>query len=408
MGNRRMIIRGLSTLSAMGASRAEIDAVVREPSCRAQNLSERPGRAVFPLSDSASAIVDALREEERLARLDRVTHLAIAAARGTLAYLKPEDGPIGFVSIGSSRGATISLEKTIKGFGEDSSRVPTETSPSTTAGNISSWVAQECFNHDPHRENVPELVSLNTSMTCSSAFHSLLSSLAFVRSGMATNAIFGGSDACLTPYTVSHLEAVRIYSDIITEWPCRPGAAEGVTNTVVLGEGAGTGMLRPYDGSVREGDLELLSIGWAMERIPSATGMSVDGQAFEASMRAAVKELPPGRSVDCVVLHAPGSIRGDEAELRAISRVFGDIQSCSTKHLTGHTYGASGMVSLALAQSLLSDVPWPGFPYESRFPGGRFEGASTVLINTAGFGGNVLSLVVGLPYMSKKGTNQVK
>lgn len=393
MDRGRMIIRGLTTFSAMGATRGEIDAAVREPVCRAKSMPERPERSVFPLAESAVVSVDAVRLEERFSRLDRVAHLAIACARGTLESARPEVSSIGLVSIGSSRGATATLESTIEGFVKDGSRVPTETSPSTTAGTISSWVAQECFESGADHE----LVSLNTSMTCSSAFHALLSSLAFVRAGMAQSAIFGGVDACLTPYTVSHLEAVRIYSDIVGEWPCRPCSAQLVANTVVLGEGAGTAILCPVDGGAREGDLELLAVGWAIERIPSSTGISVDGQAFEASMRGAVNKLPAGRSVDCVVLHAPGSIRGDEAELRAVARVFGDVQSCSTKHLTGHTYGASGMVSLALAQSLLNGTQWPGFPYESRIPRGRVQSPRTVLVNTAGFGGNAVSVVVGLP-----------
>ena len=114
-------------------------------------------------------------------------------------------------------------------------------------------------------------------------------------------------------------------------------------------------------------------------------------------MRMACAGLPSGRVVDAVVVHAPGSIKGDEAELSAVSRVFGDgICVCSTKHLSGHTYGASGMISLALAQALLEGAPWRGFPYESVVGGGAVGSIRTALINTAGFGGNSVSLIVGL------------
>jgi 3-oxoacyl-(acyl-carrier-protein) synthase len=151
------------------------------------------------------------------------------------------------------------------------------------------------------------------------------------------------------------------------------------------------------DSALVEGDLELLGLGWAVEETPTATGLSADGRAFERSMRMAAAGLPEGRGVDLVVAHAPGSIRGDQAELTAISKVFGDsVVVCSTKHLTGHTYGASGMVSLALGQELLEGAPWRGFPYPAVVSWEQKGPFRTVLVNTAGFGGNSVSLIVGL------------
>jgi 3-oxoacyl-(acyl-carrier-protein) synthase len=150
------------------------------------------------------------------------------------------------------------------------------------------------------------------------------------------------------------------------------------------------------DGAAVDGDLELLGLGWAVEETPTATGLSADGRAFERSMRMALAEIPVGAVVDTVVAHAPGSIKGDEAELGAVSRVFPHgVMVVSTKHLTGHTYGSSGMVSLALAQALMMGASWPGFPYEAAVQGRGAGESRVVLINTAGFGGNSVSVVVG-------------
>jgi 3-oxoacyl-(acyl-carrier-protein) synthase len=140
-----------------------------------------------------------------------------------------------------------------------------------------------------------------------------------------------------------------------------------------------------------------LGIGWSLEEAPTATGVSADGASFEAAMRRAIASMPLGRTVDCVVAHAPGSVKGDQAELSAISRVFGGVMTVSTKHLTGHTYGASGMVSLAVAQSLLYGATWAGFPYKCLFSSELPGQPGAVLINTAGFGGNCISIVVGRP-----------
>jgi 3-oxoacyl-(acyl-carrier-protein) synthase len=170
-------------------------------------------------------------------------------------------------------------------------------------------------------------------------------------------------------------------------------------NTVTLGEGAGTAVLERWDGTQQVGDIELLGLGWQLERIPSATGVSLDGQGFEAAMQMATAQLSESEPVDAVIAHAPGSVRGDEAELLAIERVFGPgFPVFSTKHVTGHTYGASGMVSLQLARWLLEGNKWPGFPYAVRVAAAAPNRAiRRILINTAGFGGNTISVVVGLP-----------
>jgi 3-oxoacyl-(acyl-carrier-protein) synthase len=150
------------------------------------------------------------------------------------------------------------------------------------------------------------------------------------------------------------------------------------------------------DGVCIDGDLEVLGLGWAVEEVPTATGLSADGRAFECSMQMALAQLPSGVSVDTVVVHAPGSVKGDEAELSAVSRVLSEeVMIVSTKHLTGHTYGASGMVSLALAQALIGGAQWGGFPYESAVRGRQQGTSQVVLINTAGFGGNSVSVIVG-------------
>lgn len=396
--DKRLIIRGLSTLSPLGSTREEIFRVLEDPTPAAVPCRERSDRPIFPLGSSGEATVRAIALEERFSRLDRVTYLAIAATRMTLEATGGRHGDIGLVSIGSSRGATISLEQTISGFATEPSRVPTETSPTTTAGNISSWVAQEVLGRKLSFGESQPVVSLSTSMTCSSAFQSLIVAVAFIRGGLTGAAIFGGSEACLTPYTIAHLEALRIYADGLNSWPCRPcGSFNGASSTVALGEGAGAAILMDDDRANVEGDLDLLGIGWAMEETPTATGLSLDGRAFERSMRAAVAQLPEGKTVDAVIAHAPGTVKGDEAELSAVARVFGgSVVVCSTKHLTGHTYGASGMVSLALAQALLQGAPWVGFPYATAVRSVPVSGLKTILINTAGFGGNSVSVIVSL------------
>lgn len=390
----RLVIRGLSTISAVGATRDAWASALLADAAPCQRPVPLQGRPVFPLPQHIDKRVADLSNEARYQKLDRTTYLALACTRETLQKSRCALQKIGCISIGSSRGATSTLEETLRVM-EVQGKVPAHTSPSTTAGALSSWVAQACMDHIGEPSTV---ATISTSMTCSSAFHSLLVAHGFVASGMAESAIFGGSEACLTPYTLAQLEALRIYSECQSVWPCRPCADDDhLTNSVTLGEGAGTGILMPFDGAYFEGDLELLGIGWSMEQIPSATGISTDGVAFAASMRHALASLKPGETVDLAILHAPGSRRGDEAELGAIRQVLGEVPMASTKHITGHTYGASGMVSLALADALLSGTRWNGFPYPNRGSRAAVREPDVILINTAGFGGNAISVIVGRP-----------
>ncbi len=383
-----LVIRGLSTISPLGASDAEVHETL---TLGVGRPSSTPAGAVFRLTQPGESLVEALaREKGPLSSCDRAALLATAAARSALAKGGIPVQDIGCIAIGSARGAALSLEETILCHAAGRSALRPDTSPRTTAGSISAHVAHETC-------GVPgaPVASVSTSMTCTSAFHALLVACAFVRSGMSKAALFGGTEACLTPYTIAQLAALRIYSNGAGELPCTPCIQGDTTaNSVVLGEGAGAALLVPSGGMRREGDLALLGIGWALESIPSATGISPDGVGFEQSMQMAVSTLPPGVSIDAVVVHAPGTNKGDEAELRAIRRTLGDVPLCSTKHLTGHTYGASGMVSLGMAQWLLAGNSWSGFPYPSKGGPAGISSARAVLVNTAGFGGNAISVVV--------------
>ena len=59
--------------------------------------------------------------------------------------------------------------------------------------------------------------------------------------------------------------------------------------------------------------------------------------------------------VDVIVMHAPGTIKGDLSEHNAIEKVFGNKLPFLTtnKWKIGHTFGASGMLSIELALLIL-------------------------------------------------------
>ncbi len=70
------------------------------------------------------------------------------------------------------------------------------------------------------------------------------------------------------------------------------------------------------------------------------------GEGGERSMRLAVSTLPEGRKVDYINAHGTSTLAGDVTEVEAIRRVFGEDSVppiSSTKSLTGHSLGATGV-----------------------------------------------------------------
>lgn len=70
------------------------------------------------------------------------------------------------------------------------------------------------------------------------------------------------------------------------------------------------------------------------------------GEGGERSMRIALSTLPAGRKVDYINSHGTSTVVGDVTEMEAIRRVFGrgaTPPTASTKSLTGHSLGATGV-----------------------------------------------------------------
>ena len=70
------------------------------------------------------------------------------------------------------------------------------------------------------------------------------------------------------------------------------------------------------------------------------------GEGGERSMRLALSTLPEGRKVSYINAHGTSTPAGDVTEVEAIRRIFGEGQVppiSSTKSLTGHSLGATGV-----------------------------------------------------------------
>ncbi|RSK43454.1 beta-ketoacyl synthase N-terminal-like domain-containing protein [Hymenobacter perfusus] len=404
------VIRGRGRVSALGLALPTSGDTFASP------FNTHPtGVPVAALPPAAEAAVAALRRSQPAYRqLDRTVLLALLAARQATAQAgwgngevvndgqerHPTNSPTHqlttsplAVSIGSSRGATGRLEEFHAEFLAEGS-VPVAASPLTTLGNVASWVAFDAGQTGG--------AALSHSSTCSSAFQALGNALAWLKAGMATRFLAGGTEAPLTDFTLAQMRAIGIYSPLAaTDWPCRPGA--GRPSTFVLGEGAAVFALEQLSAeqvaAATQPLLVLAGVGFGFEAIGSKTGLSPEGWHFQQAIRQALAQSGVGPAdIDAVVLHSPGTPAGDAAERAALRAIFGPTLPplLSNKWLLGHTLGASAALSLDFACHVLETQQWPTPPFATDLasPGGQL--IRRILVNAAGFGGNAASVVVEL------------
>lgn len=334
------------------------------------------------IPDTAKQNILKLRaSDHKYKALDDTVLFAIYASRQAVktARWKAEDD-FG-INIGSSRGATGLFEKYHASF-LASKKSDTLSSPTTTLGNISSWVAHDLQTRGPE---------ISHSITCSTALHSVLNGIAWINSGMCSKFLVGGSEAPLTPFTIAQMQALKIYSKNKSEYPCRALDLEKIKNTMVLGEGAAMVCLEKGD---KENALaKIIGIGYATEILEHNISISTDAKCFQKSMSMALGDLNPNE-VDVIVMHAPGTVKGDTSEYNAIEKVFSSSlpRLTTNKWKIGHTFGASGALSLELAVLMLQKETFIDIPFvNNRENSKKLE---TVMINAVGFGGNAVSILL--------------
>lgn len=323
-------------------------------------------------------------ETSNFKHVDDSVIYAIHAARKALEIAGWQKGSDIAINIGSSRGATTLFEHHFHHFIK-SGRAETQASPSTTLGNISSWVAQDLQSSGP---------DISHSVTCSTGLHAVLNGVAWLTSGMAEKFLAGGSEAALTPFTIAQVQAMKINAREDREYPCQALSLQKGQNSMVLGEGAAVVCMEA--GLSKNALAVLTGIGYATEELEHSVSISANGTAFQKSMKMAMGDLSP-QDIDAVVMHAPGTIKGDLSEVNAIKAIFGDRLPALTtnKWKLGHTFGASGLLSLELAILMLQHQQFIPVPYITEEI--RPRKIKHVMVNAVGFGGNAVSVLVSLP-----------
>ncbi|MAZ73994.1 MAG: beta-ketoacyl synthase [Flavobacteriaceae bacterium] len=375
-------IVAIASVSAFGASSDKVWQHYRDG---VPLFSDVEGTMVSKITSEIETELHNLRHlSDRYKNLDRSVLLAILATKKCAEKFEFQSNNIG-INIGSSRGATGLFEKYHQDF-QQHGRVSPFASPTTTLGNISSWVAQDLG---------ADGVCIDHSVTCSTAMHALLNGMAWLQAEMADVFLVGGSEAALTPFTIAQMKALKLYSTSRHRMACESMRFQKKENTMILGEGAAVAVLER--GISERTQAVIAGYGIASEKLEHNSSISENAECFQKSMRKAL-ESASVETVDAVILHAPGTIKGDMAEKNAITIVFGKQLPLltSNKWLVGHTFATSGMLSIEMAVLMLQKnkfIENPFFSNARHLP----QKLQTVLVNAVGFGGNAVSVILKLP-----------
>ena len=381
----KISIVSMASISALGRNSEEIWAhYLNDGPTFVEQSFEKFSALVGRIDKTNWSYIEKLRQEEHYKDLDDTVLLAIAVSRQAVKQAEWHKKEFG-INIGSSRGATSLFEKYYDEFKlNPSGKVSTLSSPTTTLGNISSWVAHDLQIKGP---------TISHSITCSTALHGVLNGLAWINSGMSERFLVGGSEASNTPFTLAQMRALKIYSNINSEYPCKSLDFSKKQNTMIIGEGASVFCLekgnQPKALAVIEG------IGYATEPLQHNISISTNADCFQTSMAMAMKGIDK-KEVDIIVMHAPGTVKGDLSEYNAIKKVFGNSHPAitSNKWKIGHTLGASGGFSLEMAILMLQNQRFIGIPFLSDQI--QPSQINKVLVNAVGFGGNAVSILLSL------------
>ena len=290
-------------------------------------------------------------EEKKLILFDRVSQLALVAAREAIAqsgidFARDGLGESTAVIIGTGVGGQHSNEEASRRlYGENNPRLHPLTIVRLMAN------APACQISIEHALRGPAFAVVSA---CASSNHAITQAFHMVRSGGADAAVTGGTEACLTLGTLKAWEAMRVLADDT----CRPFSKQ--RRGLVLGEGAAVFVLETLERAQARGAnvlAEIVGAGMSADAgdivFPSETG------AASAIRRALDDAQLAADAIDYVNAHGTGTPANDTTETRAIRRAFGAhadaLAVSSTKSMHGHALGAAGAIELVATIGALRD-----------------------------------------------------
>jgi len=251
-----------------------------------------------------------------------------------------------------------------------------------------------------------------TVSACASSSHAIINAADYIRLGKADIIVTGGSEASIAKTAVGGFTTMKAMSERNDDPATASRPYDKDRDGFVLGEGGAALILEEYEHAKRRGArIYAEYVGGSMTN--DAYHISAphpDGIGVINVLNLVLKEagLSPS-DIDYINTHGTSTPLGDVAELKAISKVFGDqaakINISATKSMTGHLLGAAGAIEavasiLAMQHGFVpptinhfTDDPEIDPAFNLTFNEAQQRKVRAVISNTFGFGGHNASIV---------------
>jgi len=246
---------------------------------------------------------------------------------------------------------------------------------------------------------------------CSSGAHAIGDAARMIMLDDADVMVAGGAEAAVCRIGIAGFAAARALSTNFNDDPPKASRPwDQKRDGFVMGEGAGIVVLEEVEHAKRRGAkiyAEVIGYGMSGDAY-HITAPAEDGNGGFRAMRNALKRanLSPDQ-IDYINAHGTSTPKGDEIELGAVKRLFGDhaykLSMSSTKSAMGHLLGAAGSVEaifsiLALRDGVVPptlnlDDPSPGCDIDLVPHKAKERPVRYALSNSFGFGGTNASLI---------------
>ena len=248
---------------------------------------------------------------------------------------------------------------------------------------------------------------------CSTGAHSIGDAARMIAMDDADVMLAGGSEDALCPLGIAGFAQARALSTNFNDEPTRASRPyDKDRDGFVMGEGAGVVVLEEYERAKARGAkiyAEVVGYGLAGDAY-HVTAPHPEGSGAYRTMEMALRKagLSPS-DIDYINAHGTSTPLGDELELGAVRRLFGNaietVSMSSTKSAIGHLLGGAGAVeSIFCILAMRDQVAPPTLNLDN--PSEGCEGVDlvpyqakprqirAVLNNSFGFGGTNASLVM--------------
>ena len=246
---------------------------------------------------------------------------------------------------------------------------------------------------------------------CATGSHAIGDAARLIQYEDADVMVAGGTEATIGRIGIAGFAAARALSTAFNDSPTeasRPWDKD--RDGFVMGEGSGVVVLEEYEHAKKRGAkiyAELIGYGLSGDA-HHITAPAADGNGGYRAMEAAMKRAKmPLDGIDYINAHGTSTPLGDEIELGAVKRMFGDhaykLTMSSTKSAIGHLLGAAGAVEAIFSILAIRDQvapptlnltnPSEGCDIDLAPKEAKRRKIRAALSNSFGFGGTNASLI---------------